>query len=94
MKEKVSGPRKQSQEPIALKDPETEEVVTTSASIKAVSLKYCIDLLTNRPPKEDYEQIIYLKEQLHNLLMEENVSYEPKMTRSFFDDSLVEIKKK
>ena len=93
LKKKVLGSSKPAQEPIAIKDPETKEIVTSVEKIKSASLKYCVELLTNRPPKKEYEQVISLKEQLHELRMKETVENEPKMSRKFFDETLKEIEK-
>ena len=41
-----------------IKDPATNNEVTDVEEIKRISLKYCVDLLTNRDPKEGYEDII------------------------------------
>ena len=36
-----------------------------------MSLQYCVDLLTNRKPKEDYSEEIWLKDLVHLVRMEE-----------------------
>ena len=53
LKEKVLGSKKAKQEPAVVKDPDTNKLVTDVDEIKRVSLKYCVDLLTNRKPKPE-----------------------------------------
>ena len=41
--------------------------------IKRVSLKYCVSILTNKEPKEEYRDQFKLKEELHKVRMLEVV---------------------
>ena len=55
------GSKKSMQEPAVIRDPDTKEYVTDTKEIKRISLKYCVDLLTNRDPKDGYEEIVKIK---------------------------------
>ena len=48
MKEVVNGPKKGGQEPSAIKDPKTGDLVVSSEEIKKVTLAYCVDNLTQK----------------------------------------------
>ena len=52
-------------------DPETNQLVSSADEIKRVSLTYCTNLLTNRPAKEDYKEDLDMKNQLHDVHMDE-----------------------
>ena len=54
LKDKIIGIKKPAQEAIVMKDPETSEELVSNKEIKEASLKYCVQLLTNRAPKEGY----------------------------------------
>ena len=51
LKDKIIGSKKKQQEPAVIKDPNTKKIVTYIEEIKRISLKYCVDLLTNRKHK-------------------------------------------
>ena len=71
MRNKITGGKKQGQEPSAIRDPEREELLVKSSSIKAATLKYCINNLKDNKLDEDAGKIFKLKENLHNLRMKE-----------------------
>ena len=74
LKENIVGWKKQTQEPTSVIDPETREVISDPQDIRAVVLKYCKTLLTNRPPAIGYEINIEIKRKLHEKRMEEIVT--------------------
>ena len=41
--------------------------------IKSVTLKYCVDLLTNREPREGFKEVMRMKENIHEQRMKEKV---------------------
>ena len=47
--------------------------MTTPSEIKKVSLKYAVNLLKNREPKEKYKDLIKMKEELHAKRMSERI---------------------
>ena len=71
MRNKITGGKKQGQEPSAIRDPETENLLVESSSIKAATLKYCINNLKDNKLDEDAEELHKLKENLHHLRMKE-----------------------
>ena len=48
MKEVINGPKKAGQEPTAIKDPVTGDLVVSNEEIKRVTLEYCKDNLTKK----------------------------------------------
>ena len=78
---------------MAIKNPATNKLVTSCEDIKKVSLKYAVDLLTNRSPKPEYETLLKIKESLHQVRMKEKLEDDITLTREFFDKSLYELKK-
>ena len=94
LKDKIVGSKKQQQEPAVIIDPSTKKSVTDTEEIKRISLKYCVDLLTNREPKEGFEEIIAMKRNVHKERMKEIIDEEIEFNRKFFDECLEVIKKK
>ena len=94
LKEKVLGSKKAQQEPAVIKDPITNKLVTDVESIKKVSLKYCVNLLTNIKPKPEYEQFIEMKKEIHNERMAEVIENDVEFSETLFNDCLKILKKK
>ena len=60
-----------------------------------MSLQYCVDLLTNREPKKGFEEVIRMKEVLHQERMDEIVEDDiDELPREAFNKALVTIRKK
>ena len=49
-----------------LVNPKNNEEVTTPKEIKGVTLNYCVDILTNREPTEEFKDLMNEKERLHS----------------------------
>ena len=97
IKEKIVGSQSARQEATVLIDPKSKSKseVTTPEDIKRVSLQYCVDLLTNRKPKEDYMEEVWLKDMVHLIRMEE--IYEDDMhvlTKDRFEKTYTTLSKK
>ena len=71
MKEVVAGPKKSQQEPQAVIDSETEELVVGTEEIKKVTLKHCVNSLRNNIPEQKVEQIVELVNKVHDTRMKE-----------------------
>ena len=71
LKENIVGSKKANQVATIVFDPKANIEVTTPEDIKRVSLEYCVNLLTNRKPKKDFEEDILLKDIVHLVRMEE-----------------------
>ena len=65
------GPKTLGQVATVIIDPKTKFEVSEPEEIKRVSLQYCVDLLTNRKPKAEYEEEFNLKKIIHKVRMEE-----------------------
>ena len=74
MREVISGPKKQCQEAIALKDSRTGELVVSNSEIKRVTSEYCEDLFNNNSPDEGFEEQHYIKNKLHEEIMKDTSS--------------------
>ena len=93
VKERVLGSRKSSADPSAIKDPSTGKLFFHPSGIKKVSVQYCKELLTNRAPKEEFEEDLKWKQLVHSVRMkEENDDVE--FSEEMFHDSLELLKKK
>ena len=66
LKEKVLGNKKKPQEAIAIKDPETNKLLTNRKEIMETTLKYCQKLLSKKGPSEKYEEDYESKKELHS----------------------------
>ena len=76
MRKKITGGKKQGQEPSAIRDPETDTLIVESSKIKATTLKYCVDNLKDNKLYGDAENLFKLKQNLHNLRMKEDTKDE------------------
>ena len=66
----LTGDKKEGQEPVAIKDPKTNQLVVAPKDIKRVTLKYCVDNLTKKEPAKEHEQVKELRKSIHNKRME------------------------
>ena len=85
MREMIEGSKRKVQEPNAIKDPNTEEIIVASKRIKAVTLQYCVDTLQNNKPDKEYERLLGLKKELHERRMEERDG-DIEVTKEDFED--------
>ena len=69
------------------------KMVTDKEEIKRITLKYCIDLLTNRPPAEEYRLEFESKIKLHKSRMSED-SDDKVLSPEMFDKALEALRKK
>ena len=53
----ILGSKISQSERIAIEDPDTGLLIDSPEKIKSVSLKYCKDLMTNREPRNSYEEM-------------------------------------
>ena len=67
LKNKIVVKKKLEQEATIIINPANKEIVTEPEEIIKVSLEYCTNLLTNRQPKEDFEEEIKLKNEIHDI---------------------------
>ena len=68
--------------------------MTDVDEIKKVFLKYCVDLLTNRKPKPEYEDLIEKKKEIHKERMEEIIENDVEFSEELFDECLKILKKR
>ena len=61
----VLGGKDASSEPSLMTDPCSKKMIHSPEEIKSVSLRYCKNLLTNRPAREPYEEDLAMKDILH-----------------------------
>ena len=94
LKSKVVGSKKSKQEATVLIDYKTNKEVDTPEEIKRVSIDYCEELLTNRAPKEDFEEDLEFKQIIHKVRMEEEVENDIEFSPELFDKSLKILSKK
>ena len=95
LKAKIVGSKSSKQEATVLIDPKSKSEVTTPEDIKRVSLQYCVDLLTNRKPKEDYIEDIWLKDIVHLVRMEEICEDDiQELTLDTFEKTYITLSKK
>ena len=71
--EDIIGKEASSNDPVVVTDPETGIDVMDPEEIKRVSLKYCVNILTNKEPKEEYKKQFKFKEELHEIRMLEKL---------------------
>ena len=88
------GPKKPQQEPTSVKDPKTKKEVFDVKMIKQKSLDYCVDLLTNRAPLDEYKDDIESKNLIHEYRMSvRNPEDEIEFSDNLFLNALERLKK-
>ena len=94
LKESVVGPKKPQQEPTYVKDPKTKKEVFDVKIIKQKSVDYCVDLLTNRAPLDEYKDNIESKNLIHEYRMSvRNPEDEIEYSDNLFWNALERLKK-
>ena len=86
MKEVLNGPKKGGQEPTAIKDPITGELVVSNEEIKKVTLAYCVDNLTKKSTDKDVEKEKELRKTAHELRMKEEDTEELEIGWNDFEE--------
>ena len=91
--ERIRGAKGASQEPTAVKDPKTNEIVVSTQAIKSVVLDYCTDVLRNNDPKEEFEKEIKVKELIHDMRSKDKSVGGSMIQYESFEKVLEKIKK-
>ena len=86
LKDEIMGGKKSGQEPTAMKDPDTGELLVSGKEIKKATLKYCINNLKNNKVSENVREIVKLKENLHNIRMNQETKDEFQIEVKEFDE--------
>ena len=73
LKEIVTGPKIKAQEPKAINDPLTDELITDKNRIKETYLEHNVKILTKKEPEKEHEIEIKNKKDAHNVIMSEKV---------------------
>ena len=94
LKNKIVGKKKLEQEATIIKNPLNNEEVTDPDEIQKVSLAYCTLLLTNRVPKEKFEEDVKLKTIVHAKRMTEVIEEDMNFSMEIFEKSLKALKQK
>ena len=94
MKQKVLGSKKTSQEPSAIRDPASGDLLVASADIKRSTLQYCVNSLKNNAVSKNVETIQKLKEYMHQLRLVEKITEEIEIDKDEFDNLLNHFSKK
>ena len=93
--QKICGSKKSNQEQVSMKDPQTNLEIYEPNEIKAVSLQYCVDLLTKRRFDEEFKDSYYLQDILHLLRCEDDESEEyPELELAEFEKRMKILKNK
>ena len=94
-KERIVGPKSAAQEATVLTDPKSGAEVSTPSDIKCVSLDYCKALLTNRKPKEEFKEDLFMKDLIHNIRMTESIEDDiQELTVKIFNSTYEKLLKK
>jgi len=92
MKRMVNGGKKETQEPVAIRDPDSGELVVAAEEIKRVTLKYCE---TNLKQKDDVNvKEREIKELCHKMRMEENNDEECEVGKDDFNEVIRKFRSK
>jgi hypothetical protein len=92
---KFGGDKKCGQEQTPMMDPDSKLMLYDPASIKKASLKYCKDLLNNRPFHDEFERDYYVQDLIHFVRANaENDDQNNLMNLSDFENRLKIVQKK
>ena len=94
MKTAINGPKHKKQEPMAINDPVTKELLVNEEAIKSASLLHNIKILTkNKPLIEDLDRIKE-KEEKHEQVMDMQDKDEWDLTHEMYEKVTKKIKVK
>ena len=68
---KICGDTKSQQEQVAMIDPVSKVAIFEPDEIKSVSLKYCVDLLTQHTANANFDDDYFLQDMIHILRCED-----------------------
>ena len=94
LKQKIVGNRKAGQEPTAIKDPETGDMLVASSDIRRASLNYCVKNLSDNEVSEKVKVLVTLKENLHKMRMKEDTLDEFKVDIEEYEEVVEKFKNK
>ena len=90
--QKICGDKKAKQEQVSMVDPESNIAIFDPKELKSVSLKYCVDLLTQHTANDDLEKDFFIRDIIH-LVCSEEVS-EDQFDREDFEVRMKMLKTK
>ena len=82
------------QEPVAIKEPKTNQLIVAPEDIKNVTLKYCVDNLTNKEPAEEHKKVKEMRKRIHTERMKIKQDDEFTIDKEDFDEALQKFNKK
>ena len=95
LKEKVLGPKEKSPDAMGVEDPDSGHLITDPDSINEATLKYCLQLLSDRDPKPGYEKQYKEKLEMHNTRMLEKMDEDNEdLNYEQFEEALQIVSKK
>ena len=94
LKEMVTGPKIKRQEPLAINDPISKELITDKNKIKEKYLEHNVKILTKKEPEKEYEAELKKKKETHERIMSEHIENVWELDKHIFKKVLDKIKKK
>ena len=94
LRDTVVGPKIKAQEPMAINDPVTKELITDSDEIKRVYLEHNVKILTKNDPPEEYADMVQIKRENHERIMSKPVENTWELDRKIFKQVADTIRKK
>ena len=88
------GSKIKSQEPAAINCPQSNNIIHDPEEIRKHTLQYCVNLLENKAPNKDYEELFQLKKEVHEMRMREPDTEKFKFSEDMFNKALKDIVKK
>ena len=68
----LGGDKKEGQEPVAIRDPKTKQLIIAPKDIQKVTLQYCVENLSKRKPDKEQEEVKELRQKVHKKRMEKH----------------------
>ena len=94
MREEVAGTKKAPQEPHAVLDVKTGDMVVSNKEIKEVTLEHCLNTFKNNKPEEDVKPLVDLMNKLHEKRMAEDDEEPMEITKDEFNETVAKFEKK
>ena len=93
LKEYITGPKVKKQEPMAINDPITKELITNKNLIKETYLEHNVKILTKKEPPVEHREENQTKKDNHEEIMSEKITNIWELDKKLFKKVTDKIKK-
>ena len=88
IKKNIVGDEHEGNNSVSMKHFRTKEQLFNNEEINEAALEYCIELLSNREPKDNYKKNIEFLNKIHEVRMNEKIENDDELTIKMLNESL------